>query len=94
MSAAPSLELPVADLIRTRRAIRRFTDQAVPEELVGEILEAGRWAPSPANLQPTRFIWVRDAAVKERLQGLARDMVSVAHLAEAQFIKARMVWRE
>jgi len=63
----------LAELMRTRRAVRRFEDRAVPDEVVHEILEAGRWAPSPANLQPTRFIWVKDRAVKERLQALARE---------------------
>lgn len=62
-----------AELVRARRAIRRFEDRAVPEELVWEILEAGRWAPSPANLQPTRFIWVKDRRIKEELQALARE---------------------
>ena len=60
-------------LMRSRRAIRRFDDRPVPDELVSEILEAARWAPSPANRQPTRFIHVRDAAIKQRLQDLARE---------------------
>jgi nitroreductase len=63
----------LGELMRTRRAIRRFEDRAVPDELVREILEAGRWAPSPANLQPARFIWVKDRRVKEELQALARE---------------------
>lgn len=66
-------EAALADLVRQRRAIRRFEDRPVPDELVREILEAGRWAPSPANLQPTRFIWVKDRRVKEELQALARE---------------------
>jgi len=64
---------PIGALMRTRRAIRRFGDRRVPDELVAEILEAARWAPSPANLQPTRFIHVRDVATKQRLQDLARE---------------------
>ena len=60
-------------LMRTRRAVRRFRAGAVPESDVREVLEAGRWAPSPANLQPTRFVRVRDAAVKQELQALAKE---------------------
>lgn len=63
----------LAELMRTRRAVRKFEDRPVPDELVDQILEAARWAPSPANLQPARFIWVRDPAVKQRLQELARE---------------------
>ena len=65
--------MDAATLIRTRRAVRRFRAGVVPEAHVREVLEAGRWAPSPANLQPTRFVWVRDAAVKSELQALARE---------------------
>ena len=65
--------MDAATLIRTRRAVRRFQAGVVPEAHVREVLEAGRWAPSPGNLQPTRFIWVRDAAVKRELQALARE---------------------
>lgn len=61
----------LADAIRTRRTVRRFADRPVPDDLVREVLEAGRWAPSPANLQPTRFIDVRDPAIKQSLQDLA-----------------------
>lgn len=66
-------ERSLAALMRTRRAVRRFEDRPVPDDLVREILEAGRWAPSPANLQPTRFVWVKDAATKTALQELARE---------------------
>ena len=65
--------MDAATLIRTRRAVRRFRAGVIPEAHVREVLEAGRWAPSPANLQPTRFIWVREAAVKTELQALARE---------------------
>ena len=63
----------LGELIRTRRAIRRFRPGPIPEEHVREVLEAARWAPSPANVQPARFIRVRDPKIKERLQALARE---------------------
>lgn len=63
----------IAELMRTRRAVRTFEDRAVPDELVAEILEAARWAPSPANLQPARFIWVKDLSIKRQLQELAKE---------------------
>ena len=72
MSTATS-GVPLAELIRTRRAVRRFRPGSVPEDDVRQVLEAGRWAPSPANRQPTRFIWVRSAAIKQELQRLARE---------------------
>ena len=52
------------DAIKTRRSVRGFTDENVAEEMVEEILEAGRWAPSGLNNQAWRFIIVRDPDTK------------------------------
>lgn len=53
------------ELIRTRRSIRKYKPDDVPDELINKILEAGRWAPSGENSQPWRFIVVRD---RERIR--------------------------
>lgn len=42
--------------IYTRRSIRKFTNQEVPINLIEDILEAGRAAPSAKNRQPWKFI--------------------------------------
>ena len=63
----------IGALIRTRRAVRAFKPSVVPDADVNEILEAARWAPSPANRQPARFIWVKSASVKRELQQLAKE---------------------
>ncbi len=48
------------DTILTRRSIRHYEDKEIPEELLLQILEAGRQAPSAANRQPIRFIIVKE----------------------------------
>jgi len=58
------------EAIKSRRSVRGFTDENVNEEIVGQILEAGRWAPSGLNNQPWRFIVVRDAETKIELSKL------------------------
>ncbi|HQG31004.1 MAG TPA: nitroreductase [Deltaproteobacteria bacterium] len=58
------------DAIRSRRSIRKFSDQVVPDNLVDEILDAGRWAPSGLNNQPWRFAVIRDAGLKGEISGL------------------------
>ncbi len=75
----------LGELIRTRRAIRKFRAGEVPSDHVREVLEAARWAPSPANVQPARFIWVRDAALKARLQDLARESKEMSAYWDASF---------
>jgi coenzyme F420-0:L-glutamate ligase/coenzyme F420-1:gamma-L-glutamate ligase len=54
-------------IIRQRRSIRRYTDQAIPQEVLEELLEAATWAPSAHNRQPWRFCVVTSAEVKTRL---------------------------
>jgi nitroreductase len=46
------------DVIFTRRSIRQYTDEPVPEEQVKILLEAGMNAPSANNRQPWHFIMV------------------------------------
>ena len=45
----------VLNNIYTRRSIRKFTDQAVPKDLVDEVVKAGAHAPSGKNMQTYRF---------------------------------------
>ncbi|MDH3593131.1 MAG: nitroreductase family protein [Planctomycetota bacterium] len=56
------------DLVRARRATRRFRAERLPGGVLDELLDAARWAPSGYNLQPTRFVLVKDAAAKTRLR--------------------------
>ena len=55
--------------IRGRRSVRKYKPDAVSDEIVENVLEAARWAPSWANTQCWRFVVVRDSALKERLAG-------------------------
>ena len=50
------------ELAKRRCSIRGYKPDAVPEELLNEVLEAGRLAPSAKNLQPFHFIVVRSEA--------------------------------
>ena len=44
------------ELIKSRRSTRRFRQEPLPEALLGQVIEAGRYAPSGGNSQTTRFI--------------------------------------
>lgn len=61
------------ECIKTRRSVRRFKDQPIPFELIGNILEAGRLAPSAGNIQEWNFILVTDYKTREDI-GLAACM--------------------
>lgn len=55
------------ECILTRRSIRRFTAREVPKELVLELLEAVRWAPSWANTQTWEVVVVKDPVSRQQL---------------------------
>lgn len=58
------------ELIKTRRSIRKFTDETVPDKLINKIIEAGTWAPSGMNNQPWKFAVVRNEDLKNKLSRL------------------------
>lgn len=77
-------------LARTRRSIRRYRPDPVPEELLSQVLEAARWAPSAANSQPWHFLAVTDPGRKQQLVDRARaaGLLRWRHLFEAPVVIA------
>ena len=59
-------------MIQTRRSIRKYSSEPVPEEVRANILEAGRQAPSAVNAQPWHFVVVEDRPLKEMLASTGR----------------------
>ena len=55
------------EVIKTRRSVRSFSDEPIPEEVLERVLNAARIAPSGSNRQPTRLIVVKDAAARKAL---------------------------
>jgi coenzyme F420-0:L-glutamate ligase/coenzyme F420-1:gamma-L-glutamate ligase len=55
------------DVIKGRRSVRSYQDRAVPHELVLQVLEAARWAPSPHGRMPWRFVVLTNSETKSRL---------------------------
>ena len=55
------------DLILNRRSIRKYEDKDIPEEVLQQILETGRQAPSAVNRQPIHFVIVNDRDVLKNL---------------------------
>jgi nitroreductase family protein len=68
------------DPIRRVSQIRQYSSEAVPDEVVDQLLELARWTGSAKNSQPWRFIVVRD---KDRLRKLGALRPPIAWLASA-----------
>jgi nitroreductase len=67
---------PITDvfrLFRYQRAIRTFTDEAVPDDLVHQVLTAAIHGPSGSDTQPWHLIVVRDPAVKQALSAVYEE---------------------
>lgn len=59
--------MSVLDIIRERKSVRKYKEDSIPEEVLFRVLEAARLAPSGKNLQPWKFIIVKDRTLKEEL---------------------------
>jgi nitroreductase len=55
-------------IARSRRSIRAYRPEMIPDDLLMQVLEGARVAPSACNKQPWHFIVVRDAARREAFQ--------------------------
>jgi len=65
--------LTVWEAIKTRRSIRKFAPDDVPEDMVNQMLEAARLAPSGSNRQPWRFLVVRDREIRKKLSRICLE---------------------
>src|ERR1700737_5296632 len=61
--------MPDTKLIKSLRAVRQFSDQEIPDDVLRDILDAGRWSGSAKNSQPWDFVAVRN---RETLKALAK----------------------
>ncbi len=59
--------MDVKDAISSRRSIRKYERREMPKELLVEILEAARLAPSSSNLQAWNAVVVTDDGVRKSL---------------------------
>jgi len=70
----------VSEAIRTKRAIRKFQDKPLPEDVIHAILNAGRRSQSSKNEQTWHFIAIRDKSI---LKALSEYGTWAGHLAGA-----------
>jgi len=55
------------EVIRTRRSIRSYRPDPIPEDVLNRVLESVRIAPSGSNRQPWEFIIVKDEELKKQM---------------------------
>lgn len=71
------------DLIKTRRSIRNFSPERISSDLIFQILDAGRYAPSAGNLQDWYFFVVQD---KEKIKEISKIAFNQNWIEKASFL--------
>ena len=79
-----SIDETVFSVIKNRRSVRAYKDMPIKNNDLEKILEAGRWAPSGVNIQPWRFLIVRDKLLIKEVGELCYfGAIKSRHVCEA-----------
>lgn len=70
--------MELLDCIKKRRSVRSFSDQKVSDEIIKDMLEAARLAPSGGNGQSWMFGVIRDESLKNQLAVAAGEQMWIA----------------
>lgn len=65
---APAIDVnEFRKVVESRRSVRRFTDEEVPQAVIDDCLDMAMLAPNSSNLQPWEFYVVRSPELKAKL---------------------------
>lgn len=79
-----------AETMASRRTVRDFSPQPVPQALIEQAIRAAGTAPSGANQQPWHFIAIADPVLKQKIRvaAEAEEREFYAHRAPAEWLQA------
>jgi nitroreductase len=80
---AVGIDSPILEVMASMRAMRRLRPDAVPDELVQQLVEAASWAPSANHLQRYSFVVVTD---RQQIARLASIWQAVVHFYRETFL--------
>lgn len=82
-------------VVESRRSVRVYTAEPLPENDVRDCLEAALLAPNSSNLQPWEFYWIRTPEIKKKLVKACFNQNAARTAAELIVCVARTkTWRE
>ena len=70
--------MTVLEVISKRRSIRKYKPDPIPHQVLERVLEAARLAPSGNNLQPWKFIVVKNQVIRQKLAEASRRQYFMA----------------
>ena len=77
-------------VISSRRSVRVFTDDPIPEEIMRVCLRNALLAPNSSNLQPWGFYWIRDEKKKKELAKICMGQSAATTAQELVVCVAKM----
>jgi nitroreductase len=77
------------DVMRTTAAVREFTDDPLPDDVLERILDNARFAPSGGNRQGARIVVIRDRGTRDALAELS---MTGAKRYAAQLARSESPW--
>ena len=75
--------MEIFEVMKSRRSIRAYKRDEIPEEMVKILIDSARRAPSAGNVQPWEFVVVRDRRIKRKL---ARAALNQTFIEEAPVV--------
>lgn len=79
----------VFKVIKERRSVRRYNNEPLEREIVKQIVEAGRWAPTGGNSQSVHFTVISNTSVLERLRAEVQNIFANMELQEDMYISKK-----
>jgi nitroreductase len=67
--------MELTDALRTTGAVRTFTDDPLPDDVLARILDAARFAPNGGNRQGTRILVLRERGPRQAIADLCTEPV-------------------
>ena len=90
----------VANIIKTRRTIKRFLPQPVPRQLLASLLDVAVWSPNHKLTEPWRF-YILDGESRVRVGEIAADIARAKAKPQARpedvesgAVQVRKTWAE
>jgi nitroreductase len=84
----------ILEVIKSRRSVREYQNKEIKDEMIENILEAGRWAPSGLNNQPWSFIVITNKKIAHSMAECTRygSIIRSAPLLIAVFLDSNAMY--
>lgn len=80
------------DVIRSRRSIRNFRSDPIPDNVINDIIDAGRLSPSPGNSQNWYFGVIKDKFQREKLAYAAGEQMWISTAPAIIAVCTKLDW--